>query len=80
MKANTSSGKFIIEISTGPKMDRGNTLDIPRSLDIFTLIKGQVVLRDKAMFHQGGRIEELIQSAGYRLLYLPTFSPDFNLH
>ena len=43
-----------------------------------TLIKGQVVVMDNATFHKGGRIEELIQNAGCRLLYLPPYSPDLN--
>jgi hypothetical protein len=34
-----------------------------------TLIIGQVIVMDKATFHKGGRIEELIQKAGCRLLY-----------
>lgn len=33
---------------------------------------------DNATFHKGGRIELLIQEAGYELLYLPAYSPDFN--
>jgi transposase len=45
-----------------------------------TLVTGQVVVMDNATFHKGGRIQELIQSAGCRLLYLPRYSPDFNLH
>jgi len=43
-----------------------------------TLVAGQVVVMDNATFHKGGRIQELIQSAGCRLLYLPPYSPDFN--
>ena len=39
---------------------------------------GQVVIMDNATFHKGGRIEQLIQQAGCELLYLPTYSPDFN--
>jgi transposase len=45
-----------------------------------TLITGQVIVMDNATFHQGGRIQELIQSVGCRLLYLPPYSPDLNLH
>jgi len=45
-----------------------------------TLVTGQVVVMENATFHKGGRIQELIQSAGCRLLYLPPYSPDFNLH
>ena len=43
-----------------------------------SLVKGQVVVMDNATFHKGGRIQELIQSVGCRLLYLPPYSPDFN--
>ena len=43
-----------------------------------TLIKGQVVVMDNATFDKGGRIEELIQNAGCKLLYLPPSSPDLN--
>jgi len=43
-----------------------------------TLIKGQVIVMDNATFHQGGRIEELIQKAGCRLLNLPPYSPELN--
>lgn len=39
---------------------------------------GQVVIMDNATFHKGGRIQELIESAGCRLLYLPPYSPDLN--
>jgi transposase len=45
-----------------------------------TLITGQVIVMDNATFHKGGRIQELIQSVGCRLLYLPPYSPDLNLH
>jgi transposase len=39
---------------------------------------GQVVILDNATFHKGGRIEQLIESVGCRLLYLPPYSPDLN--
>ncbi len=39
---------------------------------------GQVVIMDNATFHKGGRIQELIESADCRLLYLPPYSPDLN--
>ncbi len=28
--------------------------------------------------HKGSRVRELIEAAGARLLYLPSYSPDFN--
>lgn len=43
-----------------------------------TLEPGKVVILDNATFHHGGRIVQLIESAGCRLLYLPPYSPDFN--
>lgn len=39
---------------------------------------GQVVIVDNATFHKGGRIVQLIEAAGCRLLYLPPYSPDLN--
>lgn len=39
---------------------------------------GQVVIADNATFHKGGRIQELIEAAGCRLQYLPSYSPDLN--
>jgi transposase len=33
---------------------------------------------DNATFHKGGRIEQLIQDAGCKVLYLPPYSPDLN--
>jgi len=35
---------------------------------------GQVVILDNATFHHGGRIAELIEAVGCRLLYLPAYS------
>jgi transposase len=39
---------------------------------------GQVVVIDNATFHKGGLIEQLIEQAGCKVLYLPPYSPDFN--
>jgi transposase len=33
---------------------------------------------DNATFHKGGRIEQLIQNARCKLLYLPPYSPELN--
>ena len=43
-----------------------------------TLKPGQVVILDNATFHHGGRIAQLLNSVGCRLLYLPPYSPDLN--
>ncbi|MDF5709273.1 MAG: IS630 family transposase [Nostoc sp. S4] len=39
---------------------------------------GQIVIADNATFHRGGRIQELIATAGCQLKYLPPYSPDLN--
>ncbi len=39
---------------------------------------GQVVIMDNATFNKGGRIQDLIESVGCHLLYLPPYSPDLN--
>jgi transposase len=39
---------------------------------------GQRLVIDNASFHHGGRIRELVEAAGCRVLYLPPYSPDLN--
>lgn len=43
-----------------------------------TLKAGQIVIMDNFTIHHNGRVRELIESKGCELLYLPTYSPDFN--
>jgi transposase len=43
-----------------------------------SLKPGQIVIADNATFHRGGRIQELIETAGCQLKYLPPYSPDLN--
>ncbi|MEA5449734.1 IS630 family transposase [Leptolyngbya sp. CCNP1308] len=42
------------------------------------LCPGDWVVLDNATFHHGGRIAELIESAGCEVVYLPPYSPDLN--
>ena len=42
------------------------------------LLKGQVVIMDNASIHKNSLVRELIEGAGCKLLYLPTYSPDLN--
>ncbi|WP_206755009.1 transposase, partial [Pseudanabaena sp. FACHB-1998] len=44
----------------------------------FTLSPKEWVIIDNATFHHGGRIRELIEAAGCKLVYLPAYSPDLN--
>lgn len=39
---------------------------------------GQVVVMDNLSSHHGERIRPLIEAVGCRVLYLPSYSPDFN--
>ena len=43
-----------------------------------TLKAGDVVAMDNLSVHKLKHIQELIQDAGARLLYLPPYSPDLN--
>lgn len=40
--------------------------------------ENSVLIMDNASIHCGGRIEELCEQAGVRLMYLPAYSPEFN--
>jgi transposase len=43
-----------------------------------TLRRGQVVVMDNLSAHKGERVRELIEGRGCEILYLPSYSPDFN--
>ena len=43
-----------------------------------TLRKGRVVVMDNLSAHKGERIRQLIEERGCELIYLPSYSPDFN--
>ena len=43
-----------------------------------TLEEGQVVVMDNLSSHKAERVRELIEGKGCELLYLPSYSPDFN--
>jgi transposase len=43
-----------------------------------TLRRGQVVVMDNLSAHKGERVRQLIEERGCELLYLPSYSPDFN--
>jgi transposase len=42
------------------------------------LTPGQVVVMDNLSSHKGERVRQIIEQRGCELLYLPTYSPDFN--
>jgi transposase len=39
---------------------------------------GQVVVMDNASFHKSRKTEELIESVGCKIIFLPPYSPDLN--
>ena len=39
---------------------------------------GQKLVIDNGTFDKGGRLESLVQTAGYEIWYLPPYSPDLN--
>jgi transposase len=43
-----------------------------------TLRRGQVVVMDNLTAHRAERVRELIEGRGCELVYLPSYSPDFN--
>ncbi len=43
-----------------------------------TLAEGSVLIMDNWTVHHGEEVRELVDAAGCELLYLPTYSPDFN--
>lgn len=44
-----------------------------------TLKRGHVVIMDNLPAHRVPGVKEAIEAAGARLLYLPKYSPEFNL-
>ena len=42
------------------------------------LKSGQVVVMDNASFHKSQKTQELIESVGCRIIFLPPYSPDLN--
>jgi transposase len=40
--------------------------------------EGQVLIMDKLPAHKPNRMRELIEQRGWQLLYLPSYSPDYN--
>lgn len=43
-----------------------------------SLKEGQVVVMDNLSSHKGSRVRDLIEEEGCELIYLPSYSPDFN--
>jgi transposase len=59
-------------------VDRAAFLSYIEHALIPTLQAGQVVVMDNFTIHHNSKVRELIEAAECELLYLPTYSPDFN--
>jgi transposase len=42
------------------------------------LRRGRVVVMDNLSAHKGARVKEMIEERGCELIYLPSYSPDYN--
>lgn len=52
---------------------------VEQVLVVRELSPGNLVIMDNLSSHKGPKVRELIEAAGASLLYLPPYSPDFNL-
>jgi transposase len=78
MIAGYRDGKLIAPFTIKGACNR-NVFEIwLKSCLIPTLKAGQWVIIDNATFHHGGSIQDLIEAAGCKLVYLPPYSPDLN--
>jgi len=59
-------------------MDREGFIVYVRDLLCPSLRAGQIVVMDNLSVHKGEIIRELIESVHCRLLFLPSYSPDFS--
>jgi transposase len=49
-----------------------------RQILVPTLVPGQIVILDNLAIHKQPALRQLIHAAGCRVLFLPSYSPDFN--
>lgn len=71
---NTLKAPFVFEGTC----DRGVFETYLERVLVPSLKKGQTVVLDNASFHKGGCIDQIIAKAQCNLIYLPSYSPDFN--
>ncbi len=49
-----------------------------REVLVPTLVPGQIIILDNLAVHKQAALRQLIHAAGCRVLFLPSYSPDFN--
>jgi transposase len=70
--------KFFASLVFEGYCNRGVVVEFFKKVLIPKLKKGMVLVMDRASYHFGFELEQLVCSAGCRILYLPAYSPDFN--
>lgn len=83
-----SNVTLISSISLAEGMGPSLAVEGPTTREVFELYiekilaprlcAGKVVVMDNLSSHKGGRVRELIEGRGCKLLYLPPYSPDMN--
>ena len=74
LRCNGVVAPFVLD---GPMNRRAFEVYIERVL-LPELRAGDIVVMDNLSSHKGTKVQQLIERAGARLLYLPPYSPDFN--
>ena len=76
--ALSTSGIQAPWLVTGGSVDTATFVTYVERILCPTLLPGQIVILDNYSIHTDGKIRELIEDEGCTLLFLPTYSPDFN--
>jgi len=74
LRCNGVIAPFVLD---GPMNRRAFEVYIERVL-LPELRAGDIVIMDNLSSHKGTKVQQMIEGAGARLLYLPPYSPDFN--
>ena len=74
LRCNGVVAPFVLD---GPMNRRAFEVYIERVL-LPELRAVDIVVMDNLSSHKGAKVQQLIEGAGARLLYLPPYSPDFN--
>lgn len=78
MIAGLCDNKIIAPLIFEGNCDKGIFECYVEQILIKNLQTGQVVVLDNINFHKTPKVKTLIESVGCKVLYLPTYSPDFN--
>ena len=74
LRCNGVVAPFVLD---GPMNRRAFEVYIERVL-LPELSTGDIVVMDNLSSHKGTKVQQMLEGAGARLLYLPPYSPDFN--